>query len=452
EISNAINNLQYRKIALEGLSWACAGQGRFKEAYNYYVQFKNVNDSIYNIEKNKQITLAEAQYQNEKKQLLIKNQESELAMQSEKMKKQKILIYSFIVGILVILIFSILLYRQFRQKKMANIMLERKNHMIQLQNKEISAQKDEIQSQRDLVTQQKNQIEIIHKELTDSIHYACRIQQAVLPEDVLLQEILASHFILFKPRDVVSGDFYWCTILKNYLIFAVADCTGHGVPGAFMSMIGVTFLNEIVSKIDIPDPAFILNALRQNIIRALHQQGTVGEQKDGMDIALVILDLVPEPIWIENGECKEIFHVKFAGANNPLVIVKKATLPVSQETNPAIAGENNPCQMIEIAANSMPIGIYDKMDEFVNREIQINKGDMLYVFSDGFSDQFGGPKGKKFMSKKLKGLLVSIAPKPVDEQKEILDKTIEEWKAHINSYTHEPFEQTDDITVMGVRL
>jgi serine phosphatase RsbU (regulator of sigma subunit) len=220
--------------------------------------------------------------------------------------------------------------------------------------------------------------------------------------------------ILYRPKDVVSGDYYWFSEKDGHVIFTAADCTGHGVPGAFMSMLGMTFLNQVVNEMGETDPGKILDFLRESVIHALKQTGAEGENKDGMDMAL---------FSFKKGDNK----IKYAGANNPLVLIRDG-------------------EIIEYKADKMPIAIYEKMDPFTTHEVEIQKGDCIYGFSDGYPDQFGGPKGKKFMSKKFKRMLSDIAPKPMKEQEEILNQRILDWMEEGGT------EQIDDITVVGVRF
>lgn len=264
------------------------------------------------------------------------------------------------------------------------------------------------------VVKQKEILEVQKQEITDSIHYASRIQRAILPAETYIQSILKDYFILYKPRDIVSGDFYWTTLKDNRIVLTVADCTGHGVPGAFMSMLGVSFLNEIVNEKGIVSPDEILNTLRGNIINALQQKEAIGGSKDGMDISMVSID-----------EKRKI--IQYAGANNSLLVIR----------------EN---QLTEIKPDKMPIAIYLKMDSFLNHEIPYQNGDVIYLFSDGYTDQFGGPKGKKFMSKHFKEFLLSIHELPMITQQHKLDQRIEEWKSEGSE------SQNDDICVIGLRL
>ena len=318
----------------------------------------------------------------------------------------------FKIAVVLFIIFSVVTFYQIRvraikrRNKELEAEVQRRTAEIRSQNEEIKAQRDEIASHRDEISKQK-------EEITDSIVYAKKIQTAALPADKFLDDIIPEYFILFKPRDIVSGDFYWAGKKGNKIIITAADCTGHGVPGAFMSMLGISFLNKIVNENNITDAGEILNQLRANIIKALHQGGSIHESKDGMDMSLSVIDLEEKTL-------------QFAGAYNPLLYVKNGEI----ET---------------IKADRMPVAIYDHIEPFSTTEVQFNKGDVIYMFSDGYPDQFGGLKGKKFMTKRMRNLLLENSQKPMDEQKKILDETIIKWIG-----TEEV--QIDDIVVIGVRL
>ncbi len=258
-----------------------------------------------------------------------------------------------------------------------------------------------------------------NKEITDSINYAQKIQSAVLPREAFVKELLPEHFILFKPKDIVSGDFYWLTQVNNKIIIAAADCTGHGVPGGFMSMLGISFLNKIVSEKSIVKANIILDKLRENIINALQQTTDELGSKDGMDIAISIID------YETNTLC-------YSGANNPLYFIRNKKLDTYKP-------------------NKMPIAIYPKIQPFEYHEINITKGDVIYMFSDGYVDQFGGPKGKKFLSKRFKKLLLNIYDKQMEMQKDILNQKIEKWMGGIDN-NNRKYEQIDDIVIIGVRI
>ncbi|MBI5542079.1 MAG: SpoIIE family protein phosphatase, partial [Bacteroidia bacterium] len=257
------------------------------------------------------------------------------------------------------------------------------------------------------------------------------------------RSVLGEHFVLFKPKNIVSGDFYWTTKINNLLFVAVADCTGHGVPGAFMSMLGISFLNEIVQKQEINKASQILNQLRLEIINALQQKGVSGEQKDGMDISLLVL----------NTETNE---AQWAGANNPLYIISSVILNGSEEhfscevksnfskIYSSATPLNDNYRLIELKGDKMPIAIYPVMNDFTNHEFKLNKGDSVYLFTDGYADQFGGPKGRKFMYKQFKELLVHNSAISMQEQKVILENAFEKWT--------NGFEQIDDVTLVGIKM
>jgi len=319
--------------------------------------------------------------------------------------------------ILIIKLYTKKLKRE--NEKLEQIVKERTAE-IRMQNEEITAQRDEIQAQKDVVEKAKDKIERQQKSIMDSIHYASRIQEAVLPPDEYLNKILGEHFVLFRPRDIVSGDFYWATESGNKTVIVAADCTGHGVPGAFMSMLGMSFLNEIVNKDGILQANIILNRLRENVKKSLRQTGKENEAKDGMDIAVCILD-------------KTEMKIQYAGAYNPLLIIR-----------------NN--EISRIKADRMPIGIYLREKEsFTNNIIDVKKGDLLYIFSDGYVDQFGGENDSKIRSAKFKELLIENHKKSLAEQKAVLVKFLEEWMDHTDD-TGRKYKQVDDILVIGIEI
>jgi len=330
--------------------------------------------------------------------------------------------YSLEVLLAVFLIYLFVKFRERKLKKdnekLEKIVKIRTQEVIQ-QKEEIETQKEEIQTIADNlivaneeVTKQKDEIEEIHKHVTESIEYASRIQQAILPPKELIKKHLPEHFILFKPRDIVSGDFYWLKQIGNYTVYAAADCTGHGVPGAFMSMLGISFLNEIVTKTRFDNAGEILNRLRKKIKTSLRQTGKDGESKDGMDIAICVID-------------NESLQLEYSGAYNPLYIIRKG-------------------ELTEIKATRNPVGIYLKEKPFENHKFQLEKGDVIYTFSDGYVDQFGGKNESKFKSKNFKKLLLEIYNKPMQEQGKILDTVLLKWQGKT--------EQTDDIVVFGVKI
>ena len=289
---------------------------------------------------------------------------------------------------------------------------------VKERTEEIAQSKEEIETQRDGLFKQK-------QEIVDSINYAQRIQEAVLPSPELMDEVLNDHFVFYKPRDIVSGDFYWIKKIKNFSFAVAADCTGHGVPGAFMSMLGSSFLNEIITSRTLDNAAVILDRLRNKVKKSLHQKGEEGEQKDGMDISILIID-------------SESLELQFAGAYNSLYIIRKndnAVETVNEEGN---------YEVIKLKADRQPIGIYIREKDFTNHSFQLKEGDTIYAFSDGYVDQFGGDTGGKFKSVRFKNLLLSFQDKTMEEQKHILGRTFNKWKRDI--------EQVDDVLIMGIRI
>ncbi|MCK5135991.1 MAG: SpoIIE family protein phosphatase [Bacteroidales bacterium] len=302
---------------------------------------------------------------------------------------------------------------------------ERTNEVV-MQKEEIEAQKEEIEAQLDMATLQRDTISQQNEQILDSIHYAERIQSAILPPVDYLSDYLTDHFILFKPRDIVSGDYYWTTRQDEKLIIAVADCTGHGVPGAFVSMLGISFLNEIVNRSESIQANQILEQLRDFVIKSLHQTGSKGETQDGIEIALCVIDTHQNVL-------------EYSGANRPVYIIRKG----------ASAGTNKEgsCEytLMHINPDKMPIGIYEQETKpFTNNEIQLKKNDSIYLFSDGYVDQIGGPARKTFRSKYFKELLLDIQDKPMEAQKSVLIEKLEAWQGSV--------EQIDDILVVGIKI
>ncbi len=297
-----------------------------------------------------------------------------------------------------------------KEKRILEAKVKVRTREIEDQKVEIEAQRDEISEQKTFVEDQRDHIILQNKEITDSIEYAKRIQQAVLPGKRTLEKTLPEHFILFKPRDIVSGDFYWVEKKEGLIVVCAADCTGHGVPGAFMSLLGLTFFNEIVNYEGILKASEILNRLRSNIIRSMSHEDD--QAKDGMDLSLVVID-------------RQLDMLEFAGAYNPMLLVRKG-------------------QLIEYKGDKMPVGMHIiKERPFTNHKIQIEEGDMIYLYSDGYPDQFGGERGGKYKARPFKNFLCGISEEPVKKQSALLDKELKEWMGE------EP--QVDDILVIGIR-
>jgi serine phosphatase RsbU (regulator of sigma subunit) len=302
---------------------------------------------------------------------------------------------------------------------------------ISEQKEEIESQRDEIEAQRDMVAAQRDLVSVQKKEITDSIDYAQRIQQAVLPGKEYLDQIMHEYFVFFKPKDVVSGDFYWVKEVNESLIVVAADCTGHGVPGAFMSMLGITLLDEHFGDGRLEDPGDTLDSLRFKVKEMLVQKGQAEEQKDGMDMAIAII----------NRKKKEL---QFAGANLPLYLIRNSSREAESETKlePNMSGHD--CLLYEMKGDRQPIGVHWEETKFSSHRIKLMDHDTLYLFTDGFVDQFGGEQRKKYKSQRFKELLLSFQKASLSEQKQALKNAFESWRKGI--------EQIDDVCILGVRI
>ena len=358
----------------------------YQEAYDYYELFNQFKDTLISDQTSKQIIEMQTKYETDKKEseieLLTKGKE----IQNVELARQTTQRNGFIAGFVLMLALAGVSYHNYRNKRKAHA--------------EIALQK--------AIVDEKN------KDILDSINYAKRIQQALLKEEEHVSAHLPEHFILFKPKDIVSGDFYWSMEKHGHLYLAAVDCTGHGVPGAFMSMLGIAFLNEITALERLLTPAEVLDRLREKIIKELSQTGKEGESKDGMDISLVRLNLSSN-------------ELQWSGANNPLWIIKTSSDDIS-----------------EIKPDKQPIGFHPQSKPFTLHTIQLQKQDTVYLFTDGYADQFGGEKDKKFTYKRKKKLLHSIQNKTMQEQKDILLESLEAWKGK--------YEQIDDVCVIGMRI
>jgi len=291
------------------------------------------------------------------------------------------------------------------QKKRLEQQVRERTYELEVANTEIEAQRDFARSQRDQIAQQQ-------KSIMDSINYAQTIQNSLLPSAQVLKNKLPDHFVLLKPRDVVSGDYYWFSDQESHYYIAAADCTGHGVPGAFMSMLGMALMNEIVNQNPSIEPDEMLNELRLQIMETLHQRGNADAARDGMDMVVCSVN-------------REEGLLQFAGANNPLYLIRNG-------------------ELIEYKTDKMPVSVHDIMHPFKGHEISLKPGDQIYVFSDGYADQFGGPDRKKFKYRPFKELLVANSGKDMTEQGLLLDKAFERWMGDV--------EQIDDVIIIGLKF
>lgn len=360
------------------------------KALKFYKEYIKARDSLGNEETKRSMERIEMQNQYENEKLALrKDHEKQSAVDESEKKKQKFIILAVTAGLVMVLFFLGFIFNRYRITQQQKLIIEKQKIIVEEKNKSI----------------------------TDSINYAERIQSALLTQKETWEEISPDYFIFFMPRDVVSGDFYWAFSSGDRSLWCAADCTGHGVPGAFMSLLGMSFLDEIVSGKKQFSTEMILNMLREKIIHALEQRGREDRQRDGMDISLFSLD-------------KKNNTIEFSGANNPAIIVRRS-------------GAGN--EIISLDADKMPVGVHSgEMRDFEKRTFQLRKGDTIYCFTDGYADQFGGDKGKKFKYKQLEEKLLAVNDLRMAEQKSVLEKIFMEWKGNL--------EQVDDVLVIGVRV
>ncbi|MFP4604281.1 MAG: tetratricopeptide repeat protein [Bacteroidales bacterium] len=419
-ISRSIDAPRQSKESHNLLFQAYEQMGDSKTALYHHKKYKELDDQLFNKEKHKQIQEIEQKYQTEKNLQQLAKKEVELSEQKARLRHQKNLKYIFFAGLIFLLVFLFLIYRNFQQKRRDNTLLiqqkeeiEAQNEELQQQNEEIVTQRDELETQRDIANSQKTAIATKNNEITHSIQYAKGIQSALLPQDYQISRLLDEYFIFFKPKDIVSGDFYWFGEKEGKTIIACADCTGHGVPGAFMSLLGMSLLNDIIDEVRIPKANEMLNILRTRMIQSLHQKDFSEDNRDGMDISLTILD-------------KETQQIEYAGAYHPLYLVRDGKL-------------------IDYKPERMSISIQSQLDKsFQNNIIPSKTGDMIYLSTDGYPDQISGSSKKKMTRKNFKGLLETIAQFDMGEQQIKLEEYLEQWQ--------EDYEQVDDILVIGFRV
>lgn len=373
-------NLDDVKSCYEGLHNVYIELKDYKIAHEYLQKFYQVKDSIFNDDNTRQINELLTKFGSEKK-----DQEIELLQKDKEITSW--LKNSLIAGIFFIIIVALLIFSRYKIKHKANLELAIKNKRIE---------------------EQKLILEVNQKEMVDSINYAKRIQHSLLSHEDTINQSLASSFVLFKPKDIVSGDFYWTTQKDHLFYLAVCDSTGHGVPGAFMSLLNMGFLSEAINEKNLVEPNVILNFVRERLIQTVSKEG----QQDGFDGILICLD-------------KKTGKLNYAAANNEPILVSGT-------------------ECYELAADKMPVGKGIKETPFQLFSLELKKTDTLYLYTDGYADQFGGEKGKKFKYKQLNNLLVQFSHKPLLEQKRILDERFEEWKGNL--------EQVDDVLVVGIKI
>lgn len=396
------------------------------DALQYYQKYIAVKDSIAGTEKMKQILAAQLQveYENIVRQHLERFNEQLNLVDSQKQSRTRLLVLVAIAFVLLLALSLGLLYTMYKRKQ-ALIEVESQRISVETKQRELQEQRDEIERQKNLVVYQRDKIINILTDLGESIEYARKIQQAVFPTDTLLSQYFRDFFVLYLPKETVGGDFYWVGNCSGRIGFAVADCTGHGVPGGFMSMLGISMLNNLVANTPTSSPGLLLGKLRDNVITALRQGGHEDDSLDGMDIALCSFD-------------RDTHTLIYSGANMPIIISTNSHVPKDERI--VQIGEG----LVEFRPDRMPIAYYERMERFNEFSLKLEPNDTIYLFSDGFADQFGGKPSKKFGYKSFRSLILSIKHLPLDEQKITLYKTLEKWKG-------EEEAQTDDILIMAVK-
>jgi serine phosphatase RsbU (regulator of sigma subunit)/Tfp pilus assembly protein PilF len=390
------NLLEFERDAAYRLAKLYQVSGKYDSAYHYQSLYINANDSIKSVKNIQKMADLRTEFEVAKKQAEV-----------DTLRKNKLIQLIVILGLVLILLLAfgliLLYYYSLKRSQKLTAALDERRILLESQSLVLKEQREELMLQKE--------------EIISSINYAKRIQSAILPPEVYINELLNENFILYLPKDIISGDFYWIKQVKDFIILTSADCTGHGVPAAFMSMLGISCLNEIVQSRELTNANQILNDLRKEIKHSLRQTGKKEEMRDGMDIALCVID-------------RKNNIMQYSGAHNPLYI---------------ISDNNGNSEIREIKADPMPVGIHFLGDKsFTNHEVQLEIGDTFYIFSDGFMDQIGGENDHRFSSDRFKKLLLEIYDQPLYEQKEILEKTLKDWMGTQS--------QTDDILVIGVRV
>ncbi|WP_299460931.1 tetratricopeptide repeat protein [uncultured Microscilla sp.] len=421
QLARNLGNPRIERDGVEYLAKVFKAQGKYAEAYQNLELYTQLADSLFNEEKIRKLTQLASRYVAEKREDSLRARQAQMAAD---LKNRKLEQRSTYIGlgltialILVLLFFYVEKQRNNRKLNQTNHHLTHSNQELQTANETIKVAHEEIKAMNDSLETTLHTVEKQHEDITASITYAQRIQQAMLHIEEDTQESIPDHFILFRPRDIVSGDFYWVEQTRGKVFMVVADCTGHGVPGAFMTMIGSLALTDIIVQQQFDNPSDILYRLDAVFRHILKTNNTL--VRDGMDVALVVLDTQRQVL-------------QYAGAKTPLLLVQNSNI---REVKGAIYSING----------------YRKKGAkptFDTHTIDVSIPTTFYLYSDGYQDQFGGKKNRKFMKKRFRELLHRIAEEPLPTQKKLLETALDEWMQAANP----PYRQIDDILVMGVRL
>jgi serine phosphatase RsbU (regulator of sigma subunit)/Flp pilus assembly protein TadD len=391
EYADSSSSAEGMQKAYKGLAYNNEDMKKYSRALDYFKLYMDWSDSVRNNQNDRvliemQERFSSEQTAKENEILQQENQIKDLAHRESQaqLNQSRIMVVSSAIGLVLLIVLALALFNRNRLKQRANLELQNAHDIIQEKNEDITA----------------------------SIEYASKIQEALLPTKET-EGLFRDSFFILRPKDIVSGDFLWYSKVGRKVVFTAADCTGHGVPGAFMSMIGNTYLHQIVNEKKVLQPSLILDELREMVVQALSQQGGEDARKDGMDMSLCVLDL-------------DTNILEFSGANNPLYYVKSG-------------------DMLEVKGDKQPVGYMpERNGKFTNNRIQLAEGDAIYIFSDGYADQFGGPRGKKFKYKQMRDLLYLNRDKDMLEQKQVMIDAFMNWKGNL--------EQIDDVCFIGVRV
>ncbi len=385
QIAKEISDIDLEREIYQNMATSYNKIGKYKEAYDYHVKYMEITDSIFNVDNTKQLGDLKTNFEVERKEAELKlKSEAEKAISNEEKKRQQFVIYAGTAILILVFIFAAFMFNRFKIT----------------------------QKQKRIIEKQKHLVEENQKEIIDSITYAKRLQLAILPADNEIKKHLPDSFIYYHPKGIVAGDFYWMEHLDDVTYIAAADSTGHGVPGAMVSVVCSNALNRAVKEFGLRDTGKILDKTRELVLETFAKSGE--EIKDGMDISLC-------------GINASTYKMQWSGANNPLLYIK-----------------NKGAELLEIKADKQPIGKTDNPNPFTTHLLELQKGDTIYLMTDGYPDQFGGDKGKKYKYKQLEDLLLANSGKSLEEQKNILSQSFNNWKGSL--------EQVDDVTLIGIRI
>ncbi|MGZ3919407.1 MAG: tetratricopeptide repeat protein [Bacteroidia bacterium] len=383
KLSEEIGSIDDMRRSYQNLAAAYSSLGQYKEAYSNHVKFKQLTDSIFNIDNSRELSDLRTMYQVEKKEAELKAEaKAQQAISAEEKKRQRFVIYGVAGVLLLVLVFAVFMSQRYRIT----------------------------QKQKHIIEKQKELVEEHRQEIIDSITYAKRLQQAILPSKEEITKHFPESFLLYKPKDIVAGDFYWMENIEGMTYIAAADCTGHGVPGAMVSVVCSNALNRAVKEFGLRETGKILDKARELVLETFTKSSN--DVKDGMDISLFAIN-------------KNSGEIKWSGANNPLWYISNKKL-------------------IEIKPDKQTIGKIDNQTPFITHQVSYLPGSIFYLFTDGLPDQFGGPKGKKFKYKQLKDLLVLHFEEPMDQQAKKIETAFRNWMGNL--------EQVDDVCIIGIKI